>query len=130
MSISQGQALRDAGLERLEGGPKTSQEIKASVTRIFLALLLEDPGDGVGFDEAREQLGDLPDGFKTSAFGGIPASLSRAGIIERAGYRPSRIASNHAHVYAIWKIKDRDAAEAKLASLEHEAMGAQADDGD
>ncbi|MEW4564669.1 hypothetical protein AB1K70_19165 [Bremerella sp. JC770] len=117
MSVVEGQALRDAALDRFSSGPAALTKYRAAAACLFLEEMIERPDEGVSFDEIREMLDEPPEGFKPSAFGSIPRSLSVAGVIKRVGYRPSRIAGNHAHVYPTWQIKDQAAALAKLANL-------------
>lgn len=61
-------------------------------------------GDGTA-DDVRDRV-PLPASIGPRAFGPGPAELARAGIIERAAYRPSARAAAHARPVSVWRLTE------------------------
>jgi len=93
----------------------------ALVRRARRALLKAMLADGRGqatADDVRSSV-ELPPEVNPVCLGCVPSSLVAAGIITRAGYRPSLRAAGHARPVTIWQLIDRAAARRWLA--EHPA---------
>lgn len=66
-------------------------------------------------DDVRDAV-ELPDGVNPVCLGVVPGPLARAGIIERVGFAESRRADAHARPVSVWRLADRNAALAWLAT--------------
>jgi len=75
---------------------------------LLLAMLADDLSQGSA-DDVRDAV-TLPADIDPVCLGCVPSPLVRAGIIRRAGYRPSVRAAGHARPVTVWRLIDRAAA--------------------
>jgi hypothetical protein len=99
-----GDSLKDAALAMLE--KHRAQLIRRS-RRALLTHLLEQ-GSGT-IDDVRAVV-PTPPNIDPTAFGAVPKSLKREGIIRADGFRKTRRPDSHARLVNIWVLADAEAA--------------------
>lgn len=108
--------------------PATGEELKADALerhhlrrpalirdaqRALLNCLMD--GGTATIEDARDAV-EVPEGFNPKAFGSVPGTLARAGVIRRAAYVTAQRPAAHARPLSLWELADRDAALAWLAT--------------
>lgn len=84
-----------------------------STQRALLTCLMD--GGTATIEDARDAV-EVPEGFNPKAFGSVPGTLARAGVIRRAAYVTAQRPAAHARPLSLWELADRDAAMAWLAT--------------
>jgi len=82
--------------------------------RRALLWRLLDTGEATA-DDVRDAV-ELPDEINPVCLGVVPGTLAKAGIIERAGFVTTARAEAHARPVSVWRLRDRAAALAWLAT--------------
>ena len=102
--VSCGESRKRDALDTLEA---RREDLIVRARRAFLKALLC-RGEST-IDPVRE-LVPVPPETSPKLFGAVPGRLARAGLIERASYRPTTRAEAHARPVSLWRLKDRPGA--------------------
>jgi hypothetical protein len=113
---TEGRVRRDRAHDLLE---EYRQWLITAARRALLVRLLAYPTATI--DDVRDVV-TIPPGVDPVCMGAAPGALSRAGIIERAGYAETGRAVAHARPVSVWRLADRAAAERWLAEHPAEPM--------
>lgn len=105
-----GEDLKDAALQRHH--LRRPALIRATQRSLLTEALARGP---VTIEDARDAV-EVPEGFNPKAFGSVPGTLARSGIIRRVGYVTAQRRAAHARPVSLWELADRDAARAWLAT--------------
>jgi len=105
-----GEDLKDAALRRHH--LRRPALIRAAQRSLLTEALARGP---VTIDDARGGV-EVPEGFNPKAFGAVPGTLARCGILRSIGFVKSLRFEAHARRVTLWELADRDAAMAWLAT--------------
>jgi hypothetical protein len=106
-----GQSLRDEGVHVTLHNAGHDWHERA--VEIALEVFTEAGSDGAIFEDVRERAAQRGIGLPPSpnAWGAVCLSMSKRELIIRTGgWRPSKIASNHARAAAVWRLATEVAA--------------------
>jgi len=100
-----GQELRDRGIEQAvsHAGQKWTDQAYQ-----FLLLFCNGHAEFMAEDVRRASKGCVPEPPSKRAWGGVIVRASKAGLIERVGYRQVKNAKAHCTPAAVWRRKGRE----------------------
>lgn len=109
-TLPEGERRKSAAHLRLEA--RRERYLRDARRAMLRALLAK----GVATADDVRAAVDLPEGVAPKAFGAVPGPLARAGIIRRDGFAKTRRPQAHARPVSVWRLADRQRADAWLAA--------------